>query len=316
MLYRVFLYGDVKHPVLLAIGITAVIIIVALVWLSLQPASPGDYTETTNTGDDIEKGYLADGSHEVSYLEASVDGSVKKIEVWYPADLEGSDGKHPVLIFNNGTGVPASKFTSVFEHYASHGFIIAGNEEESSWPGEASEKTLSYVLACDENPSSVLYGKVDRDSIGALGHSQGGVGAFNTVTVTEHASMYRAVAVESPTHPELAESLKWPYDLTKVAVPTFMVAGTGDFDSKTVVPLEKMNAMYDTLSNDISKAMARRSGTDHAQMLYEADGYVTAWFCWQLMGDEHAAAAFTGDSPELERNSRYQDVRISVQEMA
>lgn len=121
MLYRVFLYGDVKHPVLLAIGITAVIIIVALVWLSLQPASPGDYTETTNTGDDIEKGYLADGSHEVSYLEASVDGSVKKIEVWYPADLEGSDGKHPVLIFNNGTGVPASKFTSVFEHYASHG---------------------------------------------------------------------------------------------------------------------------------------------------------------------------------------------------
>ncbi len=45
-------------------------------------------------------------------------------------------------------------------------------------------------------------------------------------------------------------------------------------------------------------------------MLCNADGYVTAWFMWQLQGDEYAAEAFTGDAAEIMQNSLYQDQRI------
>lgn len=70
-----------------------------------------------------------------------------------------------------------------------------------------------------------------------------------------------------------------------------MLAGTeGDFETQAVIPIEKMLAMYNKISS--SKVMMRRIGAEHGQMLYFADGYVTAWFMWQLQGDEEAAKAF------------------------
>ena len=57
--------------------------------------------------------------------------------------------------------------------------------------------------------------------------------------------------------------------------------------------------------------MARKINTAHGEMLYSADGYVTAWFMWKLQGDEEAAKAFTGEHPEIISNSLYQDVNIS-----
>ena len=47
-------------------------------------------------------------------------------------------------------------------------------------------------------------------------------------------------------------------------------------------------------------------------MLYSADGYVTAWFMWQLQNDPNAAKAFTGDTPELANNELYQEQRIDL----
>lgn len=60
------------------------------------------------------------------------------------------------------------------------------------------------------------------------------------------------------------------------------------------------------------KVMIRRSGCEHGQMLYSADGYVTAWFMWQLQGDNRTAQAFTGNSPEIKENKHYQDQRIDL----
>ena len=51
---------------------------------------------------------------------------------------------------------------------------------------------------------------------------------------------------------------------------------------------------------------ALRPGMDHGKMLYSADGYVTAWFMWQLQGDQNAAKAFVGERPEILDNPLYQ----------
>ena len=46
-------------------------------------------------------------------------------------------------------------------------------------------------------------------------------------------------------------------------------------------------------------------------MLYSADGYVTAWFMWQLQDNEEASKVFTGDNPEIMQNELYQDQKIN-----
>ena len=52
---------------------------------------------------------------------------------------------------------------------------------------------------------------------------------------------------------------------------------------------------------------------EHGDMLYNADGYVTAWFMRQLQGDDEAAKAFIGDNPELMSNELYQEQRIDIE---
>ncbi|MEY8389530.1 hypothetical protein AALC17_20125 [Oscillospiraceae bacterium 38-13] len=47
-------------------------------------------------------------------------------------------------------------------------------------------------------------------------------------------------------------------------------------------------------------------------MLYCADGYVTAWFMWQLQGDQDAAKAFIGENPEILDNTMYQNILINL----
>lgn len=58
--------------------------------------------------------------------------------------------------------------------------------------------------------------------------------------------------------------------------------------------------------------MARRKDADHGDMLYFADGYVTAWFMWQLQGDSEAAKAFVGDNAEILSNELYQDQKSNL----
>ena len=150
---------------------------------------------------------------------------------------------------------------------------------------------------------------MDRNNIGISGHSQGGAGVFNAVTVNAHSSLFKTAVSLSPTNEVTAKELHMDYDLAKLAVPVLMLAGTeGDFETKLVIPLEQMQKMYDKL--DVPKVMARKTGCEHGQMLYAADGYVTAWLMWQLQGDQRAAAAFVGKNAEILTNPLYQDQQV------
>ena len=300
------------------IGIIMLVIIVLMVVLfviaALKPAVPEDYTDTIKTGGSIEKKYLKNGKYAVAYTEVKVDEDFEKYEIYYPDDLPTGNRKYPEIVVSNGTGIKASKCKAMFEHFASWGFIVIGNEEENSWDGNSADMSLNYLLECNRDSNSIFYQKIDNENIGSLGHSQGGVGAISAATNTAHSDMYKTVVAESPTNPELADNLKWHYDITKVQLPFLMLAGTGQFDAETVIPLVKMNEMYDSLTSVSIKAMARRKDTEHGYMLYSSDGYVTAWLMWQLQGYEEAAKAFVGDDAELLHNELYQDQRIDMEE--
>lgn len=298
--------------VLKVIGIVLLVIVGLIVLLFIKAAltqmAPADYTETVKTGGDIESTYLRNGSHSVSYFEQKVNEDFEKYEVWYPEDMKSTDGTYPLIVVLNGTGVKASKYKAQFKHFASWGFIVIGTEESESWDGVAAESSLAFMLEQNEDSSSIFYHKIDTSNIGAVGHSQGGAGVFNAITEHEHSSMYKTAVPVSPTNEQQAISLGWHYDLSKINIPVFLLAGTkGDFEMKMVLPDDAMIEMYNKIT--APKAMARKADCEHGDMLYSADGYVTAWFMWQLKGDEEAAKAFIGDNAELFGNTLYQDQR-------
>ncbi len=290
-----------------AVAITAVAAVFGLMKLfATAQMAPDNYTSEVKTGGRLEAVYLAAGPCKTKSLTADYpdDRDIRKITVWYPAELETGSGRYPAVLFVNGTGVGASRYRPVFEHLASWGFIAAGNEDPSSWEGKKTDATLSWLLNANKDRESVFFGKVDLGRIGVTGHSQGGVGVYNTINNTEHKDLYKCAVALSPTQEELARLLKIPYDPSKTAIPIFMLCAA----ENDVITPEDMASSYAKVA--APKAMAVRTGAGHGEMLYSADGYVTAWFMWQLQGDADAAKAFSGPDAELPANPLYRGQKI------
>lgn len=271
-----------------------------------------DYQVTTPTDGNIEARYLANGSHEVSCLEDAADERLVKYLIFYPSELETNQRQYPVIIYSNGSGVTGSKCIPLFRHWASWGFIVAANEESSSWSGQCAVQTLAYLLDQNSIKGSLFHEKVDIGNVGITGHSQGGVSVFNALTKYGRSPAFKTGVPVSPTHDEFAKNMRCGYDLTKINASILMLAGTkGDLEMKTVMPSGAMERMYDKLG--VPKAMARKKDCTHSDTDTAMDGYVTAWFTWQLQGDEEAAKAFTGESPELMTNPLYRDQQIDIE---
>lgn len=295
------------------------LVITFLIYLSRKSAVEKDYMKKVDTGGELEDRYIQMGAYEVSYLESPAMQNFKKYEFYYPAEIISTEKKFPAVIFSNGTGVVGSKYSAILEHLASWGFIVAATEEEYSWNGFSSEMCLQKLLSLNHTEnvdgwdSNPFYGKVDVERIGASGHSQGGVGVINAVTDTKHAELYKAVFCVSPTNKELSKALEWEYDASKINVPILLLSSTGRGDEALVVSGEQLQSIYDDISDTVPKIMARRNDADHGEMLYCGDGYMTAWFLWQLQEDETAKKVFLGDRAEILDNPYYQDILSNLQ---
>lgn len=287
--------------------ILVVLIAALLICLSMKPFVPDNYTKTVDTGGEIEAKYLSMGAHEVKYTEAEAPGDWKKFEAFYPAGLETEENTYPVVVFANGTGVAASKYKALFRHMASWGFIVLGSEDPSTCTGASAEAALVWLLEQNSDPDSVFYQKVDRSHIGISGHSQGGVTVFNAVSEQPHGGLYTCAVSLSPTEWALAAAIGLDYDPSKMTAPTLILAAS----ENDVITPDGVNGLADVIPAGTVRAL--RPGMDHGKMLYSADGYVTAWFMWQLQGDQNAAKAFVGERPEILDNPLYQDVAVNFE---
>lgn len=292
-----------------------VLLVILLVCLSKMTAITKDYNKKIETGGDVEAKYLGDGAYEVSYYEEAAAQVFEKYEIYYPKELETEDKVYPVIVVCNGTGWKASKSKPIYERYASWGFLVIATEETHSWNAFGAEMCVVHLQKLNENPiindkDNVFYQKIDFEHVGVVGHSQGGVGVINAITNTEHKNTYKTAVALSPTNKELAEAMEWPYNATLINVPVMLISGEGGGDD-WVVTGEGLTAIYDDIT--ANKVMLRRKNTDHGKTQYAEDGYVTAWFMWQLQCDEEAAKAFVGENPELLHNELYQDQKTNWQ---
>lgn len=283
-----------------------------------HPSAPVEYYNGTQATMPIEQKYTKLGQYGVSsVIFPSGVSKYKEYKVWFPKNIADSKERYPVVVFANGSGVKYYRYESVFEHLASWGFVVIGNDDPTSFSGESSSKALALLDKLNSDESSVFYGKLDTNNAGISGHSQGGVGAITAATNYANSSQYKAVFTASTLRHAAAEAIKWPYDISKIRVPYFAIAGTGKMDAGTpdnpnagIAPLPSVIENHNKINNGQLTAMAIRINNDHPEMLYIGDGYMTAFFRFILMNDAEAGKAFTGAQPEITTNSNWQDVKI------
>ena len=313
--------------VILVVVILVIVCIIAFVLAAKDREA--NYSKYTEMSGEIETTYAAFGNNEVSYKEYDAnDDVIGKYAIWYPCELESSDNKYPVVIFANGTGSTSSTYKPFLEHLSSWGFIAVGNDDKNTRTGASLEETIKFLIKENENESSVFYQKIDLDNIGIGGHSQGGPAVFNMVTNQEHGYMVKALYAASATssYHTMVMTDGWEYDISKVNIPVFLTAGTGNWDAgnatskeqatddekgvvQGICPLWSLQENYNLLPETTDKVIARKTNTDHGDSYKQFDGYMTAWFMYYLQGDSEAGKAFA----ELSTSNLYQDVQTNIE---
>ena len=304
--------------VLKIIAIIFLVIVLAFVGLYLyadnKPAILKGYRSEIETGGEIEEKYLGDGDYETKKVTVKAPDPIKKYTVYYPKEMEETKQMYPMVLIVNGTGGKATKYEPQFAQLASWGFIVVGTQDKGTGSGETIIETLNYMLEQNEDDDSIFYQKIDIENIGVTGFSQGGAATIRSAYMFDESHYVKTIVPLSPVSEKTAESMTdYPHDISKVECPILLLAGTsGEFETEIVIPFDEMKRMYEKIT--APKIMARRIGMDHDHMMYTAEGYVTAWFMWQLKGDEEAAKAFTGEQPEILSNALYQDQQIRLEE--
>lgn len=281
-------------------------------YMDNAPLVRENYREKVETGGALEAAYLQDGPYAVEKVMFRAEKPIGKYTIFYPGEMETSERVWPMVLFANGTGGKASRCEPMLRQLASWGFVVVGTQDKNTGTGETTIQALNEMLAQNGDPDSRFNGKIDVENIGVTGFSQGGAAAIRAVTMFEESRYFKTVVPLSPVSEQTAaEMTDYPYDSGEITCPILLLAGTsGEFETEIVIPSEAMSAMYEAIP--APKAMARRVGMTHDDMLVQAGGYVAAWFRWQLQGDMEAAEVFLGEAPELLQNPIYQDQQIDL----
>lgn len=320
-----------KVIVILLIVLIALAIVILLVTAIMSKIKDKTYYEHTTVEGIIDTKYAALGDFDVSHIEYDTDDKqIKKYEIWYPSDLENGEQEYPVIFWANGTGGTASTETSFLRHLSSWGFIVVGNEDKNTRTGASINSGVELLLDLNKDKESIFYNKVDVNNFGVGGHSQGGPAVFNAATKQEYSYIFKALYTVSATSSYHTSVLgeDWEYDVSTISVPVFMAAGGGYFDAgnatdksqipddkngvaQGICPLWSMEENYNELPDNIEKIYAIKTNIDHGDTFKQFDGYMIAWFMYQLKGDQEAKKAFEING-ELENNSLYQDVKTNI----
>ena len=198
--------------------------------------------------------------------------------VFRPADLGG--GKHPVIVWGNGTGAVPAVYAPLLRHLASHGFVVAAADTPNSGTGREMLAGARTLVAENARPGSKYYGRIDTAHVGATGHSQGGGGAIA-------AGADPLVTTTVPIEPGPLGSVPALHG------PVFFLGG--QFDTIVLPGLLVIPRYY--AASHVPAVYGELAGATHFTPAGDGGGFrgaITAWFSYWLRGDAQARGVFFG----------------------
>lgn len=137
--------------------------------------------------------------------------------MWFPESMLTSDQELPVIVWANGTMCAPAMYYEFLSQVAAEGYIVVANTELFAGNGQEQKGSIDFILAEDNDPASVFYGKIDEDHVGVMGHSQGGMSSVNCANLDDRVDCVFSIAGNS--------SRSSAADLS---VPTFFATGDRD----------------------------------------------------------------------------------------
>ena len=248
------------------------------------------------------------------YATSSTTGSTYAL--FHPSNYAALGRKSPIITWGNGTDATPAAYSTLLNHFASHGFTVIATTSTNTASGNGIAAAANYLVAQASTPGSIFYENLDVTKIAAVGHSQGAAGA--TRAATNNPNLITTLMTFS------LPDLKWAgtgaecpvvqdclWDTAAVPQPTFLIGTYGPFDS-SIAPPATEQAYFDRLPNGPAAlgliSTSNFLPADHNSVMNTYNpggflGYSTAWLYARMFGDPTAAAAFTaGAAPELPTN--------------
>ena len=112
-------------------------------------------------------------------------GDVLATDIHFPASgavVDPAAGRCPLIVFGHGFSSNKAPYAGHGAHWASRGYIVlipnmVGGSDHSRNADDL-VGLVTWALAQDLDPASLLYGRIDRNAIGSSGHSAGGLSSL------------------------------------------------------------------------------------------------------------------------------------------
>jgi len=244
----------------------------------------------------------------------------------YPVGTEGTRvlaGRFPLIVFNHGFLLRGDLYRSYGEQLASHGFVVALPTYPMSLfaldHAELAvdvERVIDHCLALDGDARNTLHGLVDESRVGAAGHSLGGklalleatndarVDAIATLDPVDGGGPGTEDPVLSPSvAPELMSEIEVPLLFIGAelgSLVSFLVACAPEPENyrrfyaaanSPAIEITQLGVGHGQYVDPGAEAMmaACAPGTAPSDWVRTSSAaYLTAFFLWQLRGEDSA----------------------------
>jgi hypothetical protein len=205
--------------------------------------------------------------------------------IYRPSSLGQNGVRHPIILWGNGTGATPSTYAALLTHWASHGFVVAAAETSDAGTGQEMLACLSYLVQANGAGSGTYAGKLNAGRVGTSGHSQGGGGSIM-------AGQDDRVRTTAPIQPYTLGLGHNSSSQSNQKGPMFLMTGGGD-----TIAFPYLNAQPVYTRANVPVFWGERRTVSHFEPVGNGGAYrgpSTAWFRYQLMGDQSASSTFNG----------------------
>lgn len=217
--------------------------------------------------------------------------------VFHPGNMD--DGRHPLVIWGNGTHASPASYRDLLEHWASHGLVVVAAMAPNAGRGIEMRDCLNLAIEQNHKDGSPFQNKLDTARIGVAGHSQGGGGAL---MLGRDLRISTVIAIQ----PYVLGLSHNPGASASQHGPILLLSGADDM---TASPSTNQQPVFDSANVPVTWLTLR--GATHMAPMSTGGSYrgpMTAWLRWKLLDDSQAARLFEGNDCVLCADERW-DVR-------
>ena len=227
------------------------------------------------------------------YAGVDVTQGGRHCRIFHPINMDY--GRHPIIIWGNGTGTSPAAYRDLLEHWASHGFVVVAAMTPNPGSGRDMSRCLDVALNLNSERGP-FQGRLDPARIGVAGHSQGGEGA---IYLGRDMRINTVVALQ----PYIQGVQFNPTAVRGQHGPMLLLSGAEDVTSP---PETHQKPIYE--NTDVPVTWLTLRGATHLAPMQTGGSYrgvMTAWLRMHLRGDDQAARMFEGDGCVLCEDERW-----------